>query len=104
MLSKVSSSDGNGIIRVHNESYRLIKSFQAHASSISSVRQLTNGYMATVSNDFQVKIWDPTNNNWNLIRNYTSHTGAVQALEYINADTVATAAADRTLTLVQLRF
>jgi len=59
--------------------------------------------MATVSNDFQVKIWDPTNNNWNLIRSYTSHTGAVQAVEYINADTVATAATDRTLRIWSIR-
>jgi WD40 repeat protein len=103
MFSKVSSSDGNGVIRVHSESYRLIKSFQAHTSSISRVKQLTNGYMATVSNDFKVKIWDPTNNNWNLIRTYTSHTGAVQAVEYINADTVATAASDRTIRIWSIR-
>jgi WD40 repeat protein len=53
--------------------------------------------MASVSNDSKVKIWNPTNNNWNLIRNYSSHTGAVQDIEYINADTVATSASDRTI-------
>ncbi len=59
--------------------------------------------MASVSSDFKVKIWDATNNNWNLIRNYSSHTGAVQDIEYINADTVATASSDRTIKIWSIK-
>jgi WD40 repeat protein len=59
--------------------------------------------MASVSNDFKVKIWDATNNNWNLIRNYSSHTGAVQDIEYINGDTVATASSDRTIKIWSIK-
>ena len=99
----VSSCDGIGVIRVYNESNQLIKSFQAHKSSIIRVEQLQNGYMASISNDFKVKIWDATNNNWNLIRNYSSHTGAVQDIEYINGDTVATASSDRTIKIWSIK-
>ena len=44
--------------------------------------------MATCSDDFKVKIWNP-NTNWTLTRTYTNHTNMVYGIEWINADTIA---------------
>ena len=44
-----------------------------------------------------VKIWNIRNFNWTLIKTYTNHTNFVYALEYINEDTIASGAYDRTI-------
>jgi WD40 repeat protein len=44
--------------------------------------------VATCSDDGLVKIWNSLSN-WNLIRTYTGHSGAVYGLEWINSDTIA---------------
>jgi WD40 repeat protein len=83
---------------VFNETCGLLKTLQAHKSGfqINRIKQLPNGYVATCSNDYTAKIWDPTV--WALIRNYTGHINkGVVALEYINADTMASSAYDQTI-------
>jgi WD40 repeat protein len=83
---------------VFNETCGLLKTVQAHKSSfqINRIKQLPNGYVATCSNDYTAKIWDPTV--WSIIRNYTGHINqGVVALEYINTDTMASSAYDQTI-------
>ena len=53
--------------------------------------------MATASFDNSVKIWDPTNNTWTLKLTYTRHTSEINALEYLNADTILSAGYDKTI-------
>ena len=57
---------------------------------------MLNGYVGTVGGS-TVKIWNVSNNNWNLIRTYSNHTGSLYALEYINEDTLASGATDNTI-------
>ena len=99
----VAIGDINGQIQVYNSnSLLLVNSFQAHASlkGINRIKQLPNGYVATCSDDFTVKIWNVTtinnNNTWNLIRTYT-HTDVVNAIEYISMDTMASGGYDSTI-------
>ncbi len=83
---------------MYNDTCGLLKTVQAHQSGfqINRIKQLPNGYVATCSNDFTAKIWDPTE--WSIIRNYTGHTNkGVVALEYINTDTMASSAYDQTI-------
>jgi WD40 repeat protein len=97
-LIKVVVSDSNtGILQVYNDTCGLLKTVQAHKTGlpINRIKQLPNGYVATCSNDFTAKIWDPTT--WIVIQNYTGHTSGVVALEYINTDTMASSAYDQTI-------
>ena len=77
------------MLKVYNESFEIIASFQAHTSAINHIIQLPNGYVATCSLDASVKIWDPYSN-WSLIQRYSNHSSfGVYALEYVSADTMA---------------
>ena len=75
------------MIKVFNENFGAVNTFQAHNSWINRIKQMPNGYVITSSSDSQalVKIWDPTNNAWNLVQTYSGHTTGYQvwALEYI---------------------
>ncbi len=87
------------MIYVYNLNYTLVRSFQAHSAEIFQTKMLPTGYVATSSNFFNtnsfppekipghVKIWDPLNS-WTLIRNFTNHSDAVWALDYIDEDTM----------------
>ncbi len=76
-------------MKVYNESFGLLNSFQAHTQAINRIKQspFNNDLVATCSYDFTVKIWNITN--WSLIRTYSDHTQAVLGLEWINEDTIA---------------
>ena len=86
--------DSSGNIQVYNESFGLVKSFYAHSGNIV-IKPLINGYVATASSqDYNVKIWDPYNNDWTLIMTlYLSgrpwRINQKLPLESINSDTVA---------------
>ena len=86
--------DSSGNIQVYNESFGLVKSFYAHSGTINRIKPLINGYVVTASSqDYNVKIWDPYNNDWTLINTlYFSRpwrTNQGFPLESINSDTVA---------------
>ena len=93
-LMTVVIGDSSGNIQVYNESFGLVKSFYAHSGTINRIKPLINGYVATASSqDYNVKIWDPYNNDWTLIRTFfynrlwRSNQGL--PLESIDLDTVA---------------
>jgi WD40 repeat protein len=90
----------NGIIEVYDgkSNFALIKSFQAHTQAVLRIKQWPNSSLViTGSVDSKVKIWDPTNNLWNLVLTYTDHAAWILALEYINADTIASSSNDHTI-------
>jgi WD40 repeat protein len=79
-----------------------IYSFQAHTNAINRIKQLPNGYVATIGNDFMCKIWSPSAlnasvYNWTLVLNYTGHTATIFGLDYIDTDTIVTSASDKTI-------
>lgn len=86
--------DSSGNIQVYNESFGLVKSFNAHSGNIV-IKPLINGYVATASSqDYYVKIWDPYNNEWTLITTLPFsyrpwRPNQKLPLEPINSDTVA---------------
>ena len=85
----VAVGGGNGVINVYDQHLNLKTSFQAHINSpINRIKQIPNGYVASTSNDKTVKIWNPLTN-WTLIQTFTGHTSAVQGLEYICDEKIA---------------
>jgi WD40 repeat protein len=90
------------LIQVYNQSLAHIYSFQAHTNAINRIKQLPNGYVATIGNDCKCKIWSPSAlnasiYNWTLVRNYTGHTANVFGLDYIDTDTIVTSSSDKTI-------
>ncbi len=75
-----------------DDSFNLLSSvsIQAHTSTIYRIKQspFNNGYVATCSRDYSVKIWDP-NTNWTLVKIYMAHNNVVYSLEWIDEDTIA---------------
>ncbi len=74
---------------MYDENYALIKSIQAHSSTVTRIKQLPNGFVAT-SGDYTVKIWNPSLNMWSLVQTY-SHSYYVYAFDYINNDIMVSA-------------
>ena len=86
--------DSSGNIQVYNESFGLVKSFYAHSGTINRIKPLINGYVATASSqDYNVKIWDPYNNDWILMKTFYNNrpwrSNQGFPLESIDLDTVA---------------
>jgi WD40 repeat protein len=81
--------DSSGQIKVYDENVALIKSIQAHSSTVQRIKQLPNGYVATCG-DTTVKIWDPSFYNWTLIRTYNNYY-STPAFDYINKDLMISA-------------
>jgi WD40 repeat protein len=87
-------------VRVLDENFNNIASFQAHTDIIYRIEQspFNNGlYTATASRDSKVKVWYTFNSSWTLVRNYTGHSDMVLGLEWINADTIASSSHDGTI-------
>jgi WD40 repeat protein len=100
--------DENGQIRIYNfSSLSLVNSFQAHPSNIYRIKQspfntnTNTNYVATCSEDRTVKIWNVSSSfDWTLITTYSQHSSGVQALEWLDNDTLAFAGVtDRTIKL-----
>ena len=85
-------------MKIYDDFFSLVYTFRPHTNKINRIKQqpFVGGYIATASDDRSVKIWNATNtlNNWQLIRSYTGHSSFVLAIEFINADLIATGAAD----------
>jgi WD40 repeat protein len=77
-----------------------LNSFKAHENYINRLKQSPfNSYVASVSDDAKVKIWNPSSNenaSWTLIRTYSNHTEWVDGLEFISEDLIATGSDDNT--------
>jgi WD40 repeat protein len=94
---KVVISDLNGQIKIFNtSSLSLVNSFQAHSNRIFRIKQspfntnTNTNYVATCSNDRIVKIWNVSSSfSWTLITTYSQHTSDVNALEWLDNDTLA---------------
>jgi WD40 repeat protein len=87
----------SGMMQVFSRTLTLIKTLKAHNQSILRLKNLPNGYIASASADFTVKIWNITDSNWSVIQTYTYHTGVVYDLEYIDELTIASSSADKTI-------
>jgi WD40 repeat protein len=82
----------------------LVNSFQGHVSGIRKIKQspfstnINTNYVATSSDDRSVKIWNAYSPfNWTLIRTYSEHTSEVYSLEWLDKDTLASAAKSEVL-------
>ncbi len=93
--------DQLGQIKINNQNSSLafVNSFKAHSSWIYRIRQSpfhTNpntNYVATCSRNETVKIWNISSSSfdWTLITTYSEHSSDVQALEWLDNDTLASA-------------
>jgi WD40 repeat protein len=96
------TGDLNGQIQIYNQN-SLVNSFQAHSSPIYRIKQspFNTNYVATCSDDTTVKIWNVSSSfNWTLITTYSNHSSRVEALEWLDQDTLASAGHnDRTIKL-----
>ncbi len=86
------------MIEIYNSSsMSLVQSFQAHSSGINRIKQSSfnnsnSNYVATCSGDTTVKIWNVlSSTSWTLITTYSQHSWAVKDLEWLDADTLASA-------------
>ncbi len=93
----------NGQIQIYNfSSLSFVNSFQAHSSKINRIKQspFNTNYVATCSDDRTVKIWNVTSSfDWTLITTYRQHSSCVEALEWLDNDTLASGSTDRTIKL-----
>jgi WD40 repeat protein len=85
--------DGNGQIKMYNQN-SLVNSFQAHSSGINRIKQspfnTNTNYVATSSEDKTVKIWNVSSSfDWTLITTYSQHSSSIDALEWLDNDTLA---------------
>ncbi len=77
----------------------LVNSFQAHTDDINRIKQspFNTNYVATSSNDITVKIWSVSSSlSWTLITTYSQHSSCVEALEWLDKDTLASGSRDLT--------
>ena len=65
-----------------------------HINTVNRIKQLPNGFIATVSSDKTVKLW---NSDACLIQTYAGHVDQVYALEYINSNTLVSGSLDCTI-------
>jgi len=75
----------------------LVNSFQAHSSYINRIKQspFKINYVATCSLDATVKIWNVSSSfDWTLITTYSQHSSYVEALEWLDNDTLASGSSD----------
>ncbi len=72
----------------------MVNSFEGHSTYIRRIKQCpfkTNTlYVATCSHDKKVKIWAVTIK-WTLFRTYSEHSSTVDAVEWLDKDTLASA-------------
>jgi WD40 repeat protein len=99
---KVVIGDSKGQIQIYNQnsSLALVNSFQAHSSQIYRIKQspFNTNYVATCSFDAKVKIWNVSSSfDWTLITTYSQHSSIVNALEWLDNDTLATGSYDQTI-------
>jgi WD40 repeat protein len=89
--------DSIGQIKIFNtSSLSLVNSFQAHSGYINRIKQspfnTNTNYVATCSNDAKVKIWNVSSSfDWTLVTTYSQHSSSVDALEWLDQDTLASA-------------
>ncbi len=82
-----------GLIKVYNDVFGLLNSFQAHTSWVNRIKQTpfqNNDFVATCSFDKKAKIWNKSNiYSWSLVRTYSQHSSEIIDLEWLDEDTLA---------------
>jgi WD40 repeat protein len=91
--------DSNGQLQIYNSSSSSwVNSFFGHSSNILRIKQSPfNNYIATGSIDGTVKIWNSIV--WTLVTTYSQHSSHVNALEWLDKDTLASGYSDGTIKL-----
>ncbi len=85
----------HGNIEVYDAYKRFLFSFAAHNDAIEHIKLLSNGNIASCSDDKTIKVWNTST--WSLAQTLSGHTDWVYQLEEINSNTLASASADRTV-------
>lgn len=98
MIFLVAIGDTTGMINVYDTlNLTRLNSFAAHSNHINHIMPLSNGLVASCSDDSTVKIWD-LKTNWSLTQIYNGHSSLVHGLEYLSQDGyVASGSVDGTI-------
>jgi WD40 repeat protein len=96
-MIKVAIGDLSGNILVYSYvNMSLLKKFSAHTDSVNKLKYFsvstTNGYLASVSDDDRVKIWNTAT--WSLVSTFTGNTDKLYGLEIINTSYVISGGKD----------
>jgi WD40 repeat protein len=83
-------------IELYDDEKRLIKtSKEFHTNGIEFLKYLSNGFVASSSQDKTVHIWDPVT--WKSLITYSEHEETVSSLDQINAETMVSVSYDGTI-------
>ena len=96
----IADSSTNGLIEVYDSSKNFIKSFTAHSNIIEYLKLLSNGNLASCSDDKTVNVWNTTT--WTLLQTYTGHRDTVYMLEEIDIDKMASGSRDKSIHIWQI--
>jgi WD40 repeat protein len=84
------------LIKIYDENKILVKNLtKFHSQRVKFLKYLSNGYVASSSNDGTVNIWNP--NTWASIRVYNGHTDKLFGLDQIDSDTMLSGSQDGTV-------
>jgi WD40 repeat protein len=79
-------------MQVFDANKNLLFSFAAHSDAIEHIKLLSNGNVATCSDDRLIKIWSTST--WSLMQTFSGHVGPIYQIEQIDASTIASASFD----------
>lgn len=71
-----------------------------HTDRITCMKYLSNGYVASSSDDHTVNVWEIET--WKTIRNYTDHKRTVNSLDQIDSNTIVSGSNDGTIRIWQI--
>ena len=90
----------DGTMQVYDANKNLLCSFAAHSDAIEHIKLLSNGNVATCSDDQSIKIWNAST--WSLLQTFKSHMKIVYGLEQIDANTIVSASSDGSVSIWSL--
>ncbi len=92
------ASASSGKIDIWNpeDNYKLIKTLTGHGGIVQALRVLSNGMLASSSDDETIKIWNPTQN-YALVKTLTAHTASITSLAEVSGGILVSASYDKTI-------